>query len=156
MVPILLGERCQIYGDFTSNPRLFTRIFGQTEVIRDDPDLWCALQASIQGVYQLYFSKAQTLHFVPRSWPLVRFTWHNREGSWEVLRSKSQIEYMPKLIFSHRLELWPLFSNLTCYIPDFYMAVVAWEFMVELSVYICLMLVRVYNYENCYALEFMR
>ena len=42
------------------------------------------------------------------------------------------------------------------YILDFCMAVVAWEFVVELSVYVWMILMRVYICENYYALEFMR
>ena len=36
------------------------------------------------------------------------------------------------------------------------MVVVACEFMVVLSVYICLILMREYIYGNCYTLEFMK
>ena len=35
------------------------------------------------------------------------------------------------------------------------MAIGACEFMLELFVYVCLILMWEYNYENCYALEFM-
>ena len=46
-------------------------------------------------------------------------------------------------------------SEPSCYIPDFCMAILASEFMVELSVYVCLILMRKYICENCYVLEFM-
>ena len=44
----------------------------------------------------------------------------------------------------------------SCYIPDFCKAIVAWEFIVELCIYVWCILIREYNCENCYALEFMR
>ena len=49
-----------------------------------------------------------------------------------------------------------MWTILYCYIPDFGKVVVAWEFIVEFSIYVWCILIRDYICESCYTLEFMR